>query len=173
MRTGDEKRIGNYKIGGKSMLIGFSIAVSAIAAFFLVAIPQLNTSRDAESLMAHSETVAYHHHVTVKIESDGSIPTRPPMGIGIEPTLWSGHGYDSDGVSGYAPVHTHDASGVLHVESKTGAKYDVGKFLEIWGGLDMLRVYQIKVNSDYPLGSDKHLAGVPLTDGSTLTLYVR
>lgn len=48
-----------------------------------------------------------------------------PAQIGIEPTLWKDHSLDEFGMqsmpemnmSAMAPLHTHDNSGIIHVES--------------------------------------------------------
>jgi hypothetical protein len=44
-----------------------------------------------------------------------------PAGIGIDPAV------------GYAPLHTHDPSGVIHVESPTVRTYTLGQFFAVWG----------------------------------------
>ena len=36
-----------------------------------------------------------------------------------------------------APLHTHDTSGIIHVESTVNRNYTLGEFLNIWGGLDL------------------------------------
>ncbi len=58
--------------------------------------------------------------------------------------LWKDHSLDKygmqamfDGMSGMAPLHTHDASGIIHVESSVKRNYTLGEFLNIWGGLDL------------------------------------
>ena len=43
----------------------------------------------------------------------------------------------SDGMSGMAPLHTHDTSGIIHVESSVKRNYTLGEFLNTWGGLDL------------------------------------
>jgi len=70
-------------------------------------------------------------------------PATVPSQIGIDPSLWKDHSLDqygmqamSDGMSGMAPLHTHDASGTIHIESKVNRNYTLGEFLNIWGGLD-------------------------------------
>ena len=44
-----------------------------------------------------------------------------PAGIGI------------DSAVGFAPLHTHDASGVIHVESPTARTYTLGDLFAVWG----------------------------------------
>ena len=43
----------------------------------------------------------------------------------------------SDGMSSMAPLHTHDDSGTIHVESNTIRNYTLGQFLDNWGGLNV------------------------------------
>ena len=35
-----------------------------------------------------------------------------------------------------SPLHTHDTSGTIHVESNAYRTYTLSQFLDIWGGLD-------------------------------------
>ncbi|HXN06662.1 MAG TPA: hypothetical protein VN944_06325 [Nitrospiria bacterium] len=32
-----------------------------------------------------------------------------------------------------SPIHTHDANGVIHIESPTVQKFTIGQFLDVWG----------------------------------------
>ena len=57
--------------------------------------------------------------------------------------MWKDHSLDpygmqamANGMSGMAPLHTHDATGIIHVESSIIRNYTLGQFLNIWGGLD-------------------------------------
>ncbi len=66
-----------------------------------------------------------------------------PAQIGIAPSLWKDHSLDQNGMQsmnmvmpGMAPLHTHDTSGIIHVESNTVRPYTLGEFLNIWGGPD-------------------------------------
>jgi sulfur carrier protein ThiS len=34
-----------------------------------------------------------------------------------------------------SPLHTHDSSGIIHVESLVERDYTLGEFLDVWGGL--------------------------------------
>jgi hypothetical protein len=47
-----------------------------------------------------------------------------PAGIGI--------GKDADGVF-FSPLHTHDRTGILHVESSALRPYTLGEFFRVWG----------------------------------------
>jgi hypothetical protein len=66
------------------------------------------------------EQTAVHIHQHLDLFVDGrEVPV--PAGIGIDPAV------------GYAPLHTHDASGVIHVESPTARTYTLGEFFAVWG----------------------------------------
>jgi len=82
----------------------------------------------------------FHPHLSLMIDGKSAIV---PSQIGIDTSLWKDHSLDqygmqamSNGMSGMAPLHTHDASGTIHVESNVNRNYTLGEFLNIWGGLD-------------------------------------
>jgi len=67
-----------------------------------------------------SEQVAYHIHAHLAIYASGD-PQAVPAGIGIpgdKCLYW---------------LHTHDATGVIHVESPAQRTYTLGQFFDIWG----------------------------------------
>jgi hypothetical protein len=67
-----------------------------------------------------TEGTAVHIHQHLDVYVDGHEVT-VPAGIGIDPAV------------GFAPLHTHDASGVVHVESPTMRRYTLGQFFAVWG----------------------------------------
>lgn len=74
-----------------------------------------------------------HIHPHLEIIKKGK-EQRVPSQIGIAPSKWKDHEFDSFiGDMGAAPIHTHDASGVLHVESSVTMNYTLGDFYKIWG----------------------------------------
>lgn len=64
-----------------------------------------------------------------------------PAQIGIDPSLWKDHTLDEFGMQSMpemnmpamSPLHTHDNSGIIHVESTVNRNYTFGEFLNIWG----------------------------------------
>ena len=66
------------------------------------------------------EGTALHIHQHLDVYVDGR-KVMVPAGIGIDPAV------------GYAPLHTHDPSGVIHVESPTVRTYTLGDFFAVWG----------------------------------------
>lgn len=73
-----------------------------------------------------------HVHIHLKLVFDGK-EAPVPVSIGIDPTLWQEHSLDSYGMQGMAPLHTHDTSGTIHVESYKIREYTFGQLLDIWG----------------------------------------
>ena len=55
-----------------------------------------------------------------------------PYGIGIVKPFRVERGFVGEG-SGYYWLHTHDASGIIHVESPTDRAYTLGNFFDVWG----------------------------------------
>jgi hypothetical protein len=60
-----------------------------------------------------------HHHALIHIYNDGLlIPVAPNIGI-HKPA--------------YSSVHTHDQTGIIHMESDVPHKFTIGTFFAIWG----------------------------------------
>lgn len=55
-----------------------------------------------------------------------------PYGIGIIKPFRVVHGF-VEGGKGYYWLHTHDATGILHIESPNNRAYTLGNFFDIWG----------------------------------------
>ncbi len=68
-----------------------------------------------------AEGTALHIHQHLDLRINGS-PVAVPAGIGIDESA----GFIS-------PVHTHDTSGIIHVESDTIRNFTLGEFFDIWG----------------------------------------
>lgn len=93
-----------------------------------------------------------HFHPMLTLVVDGKQETVPAQ-IGIDPTLWNDHSLDSYGMTGMAPLHTHDTSGTVHVESYVNRYYTFGEFLDIWGlnmtGYNVFMTVNGQTVSDY------------------------
>jgi len=101
-----------------------------------------STTMIAAQMSGGNKPIIMHFHPHLNLTIDGK-PVTVPSQIGIGPSLWKDHSLDqygmqamSNGMSGMAPLHTHDATGIIHVESSTIRNYTLGEFLNIWGGLD-------------------------------------
>jgi len=71
-----------------------------------------------------------HPHLAITINGQ---PAAIPTNIGVDPSLWRDHGLDHFGMDGMAPLHTHDASGKIHVESSVTRNYTLAEFFRTWG----------------------------------------
>jgi hypothetical protein len=92
----------------------------------------------------HSVPLAKHDHVSMSILVNGQ-PFVIPEGVGMDPKYWHDHSLDRFGPSGISPMHTHDTSGTIHIESTTQREFTVGEFLRIIG-LDSGTVTKMTVN---------------------------
>ena len=74
-------------------------------------------------------------HIHPRLEMDVRGKRIPiPAEVGIKAKLYKDHEFDAFiGDMGAAPIHTHDASGTLHVESSVTMDYTLGDFFKIWG----------------------------------------
>jgi hypothetical protein len=80
----------------------------------------------------HSVPLARHDHVSLVLLMNGQ-QVVIPEGIGMKPELWHDHSLDQYGPSGISPMHTHDTSGTIHIESTTSREYTVAEFLKMAG----------------------------------------
>jgi len=98
-----------------SLIVLATIGVSAAAAQF-----------------AKSNTLVLHIHPQLTINAKAGAVTIPAQ-IGIVQSLWKDHSLDQYGAGGLAPIHTHDTTGSIHVESNTQRDFTLHQFLAIWG----------------------------------------
>ena len=114
---------------------------------------------------AQTDPIIIHKHPELSIMMDGK-PFSVLSNIGIDSSLWRDNSLDEYGMqampemgmSGMAPLHTHDDSGIIHVESAIDRNYTLGEFFKIWG-LD-LQGKTIKATVDEK----------PVTDFESITL---
>ena len=72
------------------------------------------------------------------------------------------------GMSSMAPLHTHDDSGIIHVESSINRNYTLGEFLEVWG----LKVDDKIVKATVDNKSITNFENIALRDGEKITLDI-
>ena len=118
-----------------------------------------------------------HNGARLNMTIDGK-PVIIPARIGIDPLLWKDHSLDKYGMqamnmnmvmSSMAPLHTHDTSGIIHVESNTFRPYTLGEFLNIWGGLDTTSKTVKATVDGAPVSDYKNII---LRDGEQISLDV-
>ena len=109
-------------------------AVSVAATYMLVYQPLASQGSDNGFQLeeVHSPSrLAMHNHARLVMVSGGQ-QVQVPANIGISSELWNDHSLDEFGL-GMAPMHTHDATGNIHIESTTEQEFTFGQFLQIWG----------------------------------------
>jgi hypothetical protein len=88
--------------------------------------------------------IGYHVHAQLNVYVDGK-QTTVPANLGIDPQGRF-----------ISPIHTHDTSGVVHMESTKFYPFTLGEFINVWG------VYF----------TDKQLGGYKVGNGNVLQLWV-
>lgn len=78
-----------------------------------------------------SEQVVYHIHAHLALYINGK-HVAVPYGIGIVPPRQIQQNFVVGGKCFYW-LHTHDATGIIHIESPTKVDYSLGQFFDIWG----------------------------------------
>ena len=71
------------------------------------------------ALTAEGEALHTHQHIDIYVDGQ---PVVVPAYIGINAT----EGFLS-------PIHTHDSTGIIHVESPTVRDFTLGEFFDVWG----------------------------------------
>jgi hypothetical protein len=82
-----------------------------------------------------TEQLAFHVHAHLQVYVDGQ-PRAVPAGIGVVPPLrvqQTAAGPFVVGGAGIYWVHTHDASGVVHIESPVQRRFTLGELFDLWG----------------------------------------
>ena len=77
------------------------------------------------------EMLKTHIHVHLSVFYKGE-QIAIPYGIGIIKPFRVENGFVGAG-QGYYWLHTHDATGILHIESPDNRSYTLGNFFNIWG----------------------------------------
>ncbi len=84
--------------------------------------------------IADTKPLVIHMHTTLIILVNGHHVTIPRY-IGIDPSLWKSHDLDKYGIKNPRtyPLHTHDTSGTIHIESTVMRTFTLGQFFDVWG----------------------------------------
>lgn len=116
-----------------------------------------------------------HNHVTLNVTVDGQ-PAVVPAHIGMvqvgkseDPLLYGDHSFDKYGMEGMSPLHTHDATGTIHVESNIMRNYTLGELLDIWKELNTNGKTIIVTVNDKPISDFRNII---LRDGERIKLDI-
>lgn len=160
------------KLGKSNKKIKLFVIVGVLIAL-AVGISLVITSNSAVSNFPTLSSVPHdamgmmhiHTHLTLMIDGAKAVV---PAQIGIDSPLWNFHSLDSNGMTGMAPLHTHDTSGTIHVESYKDQDYTLGEFLATWGM--QLDDYNVKVTVDGSPVSD--YANHVFKDGEQIVMEI-
>jgi hypothetical protein len=107
--------------------------VDVAAAVRAAGLPMLGSEGQVEHIHAHLDVVVDGH------------PVQVPAGIGIDPVHRA-----------ISPLHTHDTSGVIHIESPVQRQFSLGEFFSEWG---------VSLSAD-------NIGALHAADGTTVRAYV-
>jgi hypothetical protein len=119
--------------------------------------------------------VPFHHHAHLALFVNGQ-QLAFPMGVGMYLPNKGKKGYIYHQNCLYF-LHTHDRTGILHMESKTDLTFTLGTLFTLWGEpLSTTQIAEftgpVTVYVDGTLDTTDALADVPLTPGSDVTLVI-
>jgi len=117
----------------------------------------------------------YHHHVQLSIFVNGQ-QLAVPFGVGMYQPGGGKSGYIYHQTCLYF-IHTHDRTGIIHIESKTNTPYVLGTFFKLWGEpLSSTQIAQytgaVSVYVNGALDTTDPVANVPLTPGEDISLVI-
>lgn len=124
----------------------------------------------------HGTQMVLHNHVSLKVTSDGQALTVPAhvgmgqVGKGEDPLLYGDHSLDKFGMQGMSPLHTHDDSGSIHVESNVVRNFTLGELLDLWQGLN-INGKTVQASVDGKPVSD--FRNIILKDGEKINLDIK
>lgn len=128
VRRSDRSRRRGRKVNGKvkvASIFAVIIGVVALLVYFGV-LPS------AGHVPPSNQQMVLHIHPRLEIVVDGKAII-VPSSIGISSNLWKNHTLDTYGMTGMAPLHSHDTQGIIHVESNTNRNYTLGQLFDVWG----------------------------------------
>jgi len=76
----------------------------------------------ANDIGLSAEGASYHHHDLLQVYING-----------VKETVPQGVGFCSSGAAPCVSMHTHDTSGIVHLESATPFRFNLGQFFDVWG----------------------------------------
>lgn len=101
---------------------------------------QTSTARKAGLPMLGTEMLQVHYHAHLDVIVDGK-PVTVPQYVGID-----------ENAQTITALHTHDTSGVLHIESAKDTPFTVGQFFTEWGQpLSATQIGPVALGADHEL----------------------
>jgi len=126
------KRTGPWRSNRHPVAIGILavVIILGIGLYFLAA-PALTTPNSYPFPCLGNESLVYHVHPYLRVVINGQNVTIPAA-IGIHNPFFANGVAGGGQNSCFEPLHTHDTSGVIHIESESGRNYTLGDFFTVW-----------------------------------------
>jgi len=117
------------KVRRQLLYVSGALGVVAILALASVAFPNAFQVPGGGIVNRHM-----HIHPNLTIYR-GTKNMTVPSQIGINASKWNNHTLDQWSLNGptFSPLHTHDNTGKIHVESTVTRDYTLGEFFSVWG----------------------------------------
>ena len=114
-----------------SLTLGVIVALIALGG---VAINTALEEINAKPEITENKPIIIHMHAKVNILIHGQHVIIPKH-IGIDPALYKTHILDKYGIKDPKtyPLHTHDTTGLIHIESTDIRTFTLGQFFDVWG----------------------------------------
>jgi hypothetical protein len=109
--------------------IAIVVALIGIVVTAVILLPRPPNIFPFQCLGVEATTLHVHPYLQIKISGQA---VTIPAAVGISNPVFNSAGEASSG-SCFEPLHTHDASGIIHVEaSDVNSQYTLGDFFTIW-----------------------------------------
>jgi hypothetical protein len=112
--------------GAASIIGGGAKATTAVLA--------AATGQNVDNISCGAEMTTVHYHADLQIYVDGQLQQVPAgVGIVLPDGTDSPHLASNGATACLYSLHTHDASGIIHIESPDSRSYTLGNLFDIWG----------------------------------------
>lgn len=156
-----------FKQSGPLWIIGLIIlAVMGVVIAKSNSAKTVSTKTNRELALGCTTDMAtqFHIHPTLEIDINGK-PAEIPAQIGIQATCMNA-------------IHTHDASGVLHVEAPEKRDFTLADFFAVWGkSFDKDQILDSKVDATHVIRmtdngmESQEYENLVLRDGHKIVIY--
>lgn len=109
-------------------LVAIAVIVAGLYVYFVYTRgPNPNLTRDVLEICYDSEKFTVHRHAQLNITvNNNSRPIQPSVGV---PEDQGGRAPSGC----WRPLHTHNDSGIVHIESDVARNWTLGDFFKVWG----------------------------------------
>jgi hypothetical protein len=152
------QRIQRYGIFGGMALLVILLIVGVLHFAFPGTTPGPASGQTVDGITcSNGEMLTVHYHADLQIYLNGQLQALP-AGVGIvtpDDPRYGPHLATNGSLACLYWLHTHDSTGVIHIESPDNRSYTLGQFFDIWGQpLSKTRLLQHTTDSSHRLVVD-------------------